>query len=65
MSYRYDGAQWNIEVPATSIEDAQRRLGQLHFGRVDGEVIAHVPGSIGPIAELVARLRNLIWNASR
>ena len=65
VSYRHDGAQWNIELPATSLEDAQQRLGQLHFGRVDGEVIANLPSSMGPIAELIARLRNLIWSASR
>lgn len=65
VSYRHDGAQWNIELPATSIEDAERRLGQLHFGRVDGEIVANIPGSMGPIAVLAARVRNLIWAGSR
>lgn len=65
VSYRHDGAQWNIELPATSHEDAKQRLSQLHFGRVDGEIIADIPGSMGPLAELAARFRNLIWSASR
>ena len=65
VSYRHDGANWTIEIPATSIEDAERRLSQLHFGRVDGEVIANIPANLGPIAVLATRLRNLIWSASR
>ncbi|MBF5090464.1 hypothetical protein F1640_10650 [Novosphingobium sp. NBM11] len=65
VSYRLDGAQWNIEIPATSFEDAERRLSQIHFGRVEGEVIATVPGVMGPIAGLAAWIRNLISPASR
>ena len=65
VSYRYDGAQWSIELPATSQQDAERRLSQLVFGRVDGELIATIPGKIGPIAILATRLRNLIHAVSR
>ena len=65
VSYRLDGAQWNIEIPAASFEDAQRRLSQLHFGKVEGEIIADVPGSLGPIAALATRVRNLIHVLSR
>lgn len=65
VSYRHDGAQWNIEIPATSHEDAERRLSQLHFGKVDGEIIANIPGSMGPIAMLAARVRNLMRAESR
>lgn len=60
VSYRHDGGEWNIELPATSLEDAQRRLGQLHFGRVDGEIIATIPNSIGFLAMLAARVRNAV-----
>lgn len=65
VSYRHDGAQWNIELPATSLEDAQQRLSQLHFGKVDGEIVANIPGVMGPIAMLAAQIRNLIWVGSR
>lgn len=65
VSYRHDGAQWNIEIPATSYEDAEQRLSQLTFGRVDGEIVAKIPGAMGPIAMLATRIRNLIWGASR
>ena len=61
VSYRLDGAQWNIELPATSFEDAERRLSQLTFGRVDGELIASMPNSLGPLAILAAKVRNLLW----
>lgn len=59
VSYRHDGAQWNIELPATSQEDAERRLSQLTFGRVDGEIVAKIPASAGPLVMLLTRLRNL------
>lgn len=65
VSYRHDGAQWNIELPATSFEDAERRLSQLHFGRVDGEVVATLPGSMGPVAGLLATISNLIMGKNR
>lgn len=65
VSYRYDGGQWNIELPAISEEDARLRLSQLHFGQIDGEVVARIPGSLGPIAKLAAAVRNLLVTASR
>lgn len=65
VSYRHDGAQWNIELPATSLADAEQRLSQLTFGKVDGEIIAKIPGSMGPLAMLLTRLRNLIWAECR
>lgn len=65
VSYRHDGAQWNIELPAASFEDAERRLSQMHFGRVDGEVVATLPGSMGPIASILIAIRNLITGRGR
>ncbi|WP_374526006.1 hypothetical protein [Sphingopyxis sp.] len=65
VSYRHDGGEWNIELPATSIEDARQRLSQLHFGRVEGEVIARIPSSLGPIAMLAAWARNAVSTLSR
>ena len=61
VSYRYGGAQWNIEIPASSLEDAKSRLNQLTFGRVEGEVIATIPGSLGPMAMIAATVRNLLF----
>lgn len=58
VSYRHDGGSWNIELPAESLEDARRRLSQLTFGRLDGEIVAKVPGALGPLAALAAAVRN-------
>jgi len=59
VSYRYGGSQWNIELPATDIEDARQRLSQLALGRLDGEIVADIPGVFGPLAALAAFTRNL------
>lgn len=59
VSYRHDGGQWNIELPATDIEDARRRLSQLALGQLEGEIIADIPGALGPLAALAAFTRNL------
>lgn len=60
VSYRHEGSQWNVELPAESLEDARRRLSQLALGRVDGELIADIPGALGPLAALAAFARNLL-----
>jgi hypothetical protein len=59
VSYRHDGGQWNVELPATDIDDARRRLSQLALGRLEGEIIADVPGAFGPLAATVAFVRNV------
>jgi hypothetical protein len=59
VSYRHNGSQWNIELPATDLEDARRRLSQLTLGQLEGEIIADVPGALGPLAALAAFTRNL------
>ena len=63
VSYRHDGGEWNIELPAESLEDARCRLGKLAFGRLDGEIIANIPGALGPLAALAASVRNLLQRA--
>lgn len=59
VSYRHQGDQWNIELPAEDIEDARRRLSQLTLGRLEGEIIADIPVALGPLAALAAFARNL------
>lgn len=58
VSYRHEGAQWNIELPATDFDDARRRVSQLALARLDGEIIATIPGALGPLAALAAFVRN-------
>lgn len=60
VSYRYDGGQWNIELPALSEADARNRLSQLCFGQVEGEVFARVPSAMGPLASIIVAARNLL-----
>ena len=43
VSYRYEGAEWNVELPAQSWEDARRRVSALSLARCEGEVIARLP----------------------
>jgi hypothetical protein len=59
VSYRHQGSQWNVELPAEDLEDARRRLSQLALGRLEGEIIADIPGALGPLAALAAFTRNL------
>jgi hypothetical protein len=59
VSYRHEGGQWNIELPAEDFEDARRRLSQLALGRLDGEIIATVQGALGPLAAVAAFTKNL------
>lgn len=59
VSYRHEGSEWNIELAATDLEDARRRLSQLALGRLDGEIIADIPTALGPLAALAAFTRNL------
>ncbi|PBB32755.1 hypothetical protein EOA60_13295 [Mesorhizobium sp. M1A.F.Ca.IN.020.06.1.1] len=60
FSYRYEGAEWNIEIPARSWEDAKRRASALALGKCEGEVIARIPARFGLVARLTAFIRNAI-----
>ena len=41
-SYPYRGQQWNIEIPAESFDEAEERLKNLCFAKVDGELKATI-----------------------
>lgn len=60
VSYRYEGSEWTLELPAKSHEDARRRVGQLALGRVDGEIVAKLPAGAGPLAALALWVRRII-----
>lgn len=61
VSYRHEGTQWNVEIKARDFADAKARVGQLALGRVEGEVLAKIPASLGPLAALTAWVRNSVW----
>jgi len=37
FTYRYDGTDWCIEIPARSLEEAKERVKVLGFARYEGE----------------------------
>ena len=60
VSYHHEGAQWNLELPARSYEDARARLEKLPLARIDGELVMSIPASLGFIARLTAAFRNAL-----
>ncbi|WP_374379500.1 hypothetical protein [Dongia sp.] len=63
FSYRYQGADYVIEIPADNADDAKARIAQLAWARYDGEVVAKIPAIAGPLPAVIAWLRNLIFRA--
>jgi len=61
FSYRFDGADWTFEIPATSASEAKQRVGVLGLARYDGEVIAKVPAEAGFLARAAAWIRNAAY----
>ena len=55
VSYPFEGKQWSITIPARSHEDAEARLAQLVFGRVDGELKLDLPLPDSSIGETIGR----------
>lgn len=37
FSYRFDGTDWTIDIPALSLEEAKDRVKVLGFARYEGE----------------------------
>lgn len=60
VTYRHEGAEWHLDLPATSLEDARRRLSQLALARVDGVGFAKIPATLGPLAKAVVFARNAL-----
>ena len=57
-TYRYEGAEWALELKARDAEDARARLASLTYATLDGELVAKVPDALGPIAIIAAAIRN-------
>lgn len=58
ISYHHQGAEWVLELTALDVEDARARLRVLPLARIDGELIAKVPASLGPLPTIATFLRN-------
>lgn len=62
FTYRHNGAEWTLEIKAQNARDARERLKTLPLARYDGELIAKVPASLGPLTKTVTWLRNALTN---
>ena len=59
FSYRHNGADWTLEIKARDPRDAKERLKAMPFARYDGELIAKLPVSLGPLMRTAVWLRNV------
>jgi hypothetical protein len=60
FKYFHDGAEWIVEIPATSMEDAQARVRKLPLARPLGELVAKLPAGAGPLVRCLCWLRNAV-----
>lgn len=60
FTYQHDGADWVLEVKASSEQDALARRAKLAYARLDGELVAKIPASAGPIAKAITSFRNAL-----
>ena len=63
--YRHDGAEWGLEIVARDQKDAKARLAKLPYATLDGELVARVPATLGPLAAISAALRNAAFQLFR
>jgi len=59
FSYRHEGADWNVEIPARSFEDARKRVCALALARCEGEVVLRMSALPGPFARLFGFMRSI------
>lgn len=59
VSYNHDGASWGVTIWAKDEADCKRRMYAISVGQVDGELMMTIPGSVGFLAPIIVRLRNL------
>lgn len=62
FTYRYDGAEWSMEIVAQSAREVKERIGALTLAQYDGELIVKVPALAGPLARLAVWLKNVRAN---
>jgi hypothetical protein len=60
VSYRYDGAEWSLRLPARDFDDARARLSRLQYATIDGELEMTLPASTGRLAAVIVAVRNAL-----
>lgn len=63
FSYRYKDAQYSLEIPAYSLDEAKGKLSMMSFAKYDGELVAKIPSlpSIGIFVRIITWFRNRIY----
>lgn len=66
FEYRFDGAEWGVEIVAKSPLEAKERMKTLTWARYRGEVMAKIPiPGAGLIHRIVTRCLKLIRDRQR
>lgn len=58
FSYHFQGAEWQVSVPATSETEARERLSRAAAGNWDGILEAKLPLAFGPFVEIGCAVAN-------
>ncbi|MBI4724347.1 MAG: hypothetical protein HY765_05020 [Rhodomicrobium sp.] len=58
FTYRYNNADWVLEIPASSTEEAKERLARIPYATYDGVLIAKLPATLGVFGRLAVFLKN-------
>lgn len=59
FEYFHDGKKWMVEIPATSLDDAQARINKLPLAKPLGELVARIPARAGLLVKAACFFRNL------
>jgi hypothetical protein len=65
FSYRHEGADWLLEIKATSEADARARIAQLCWAHYDGVLVSKSPAVLSPWTPLECWLRNTLGRVFR
>lgn len=58
FSYRYEGKSYTVDIVAKDAAEAKERLKALAWAQYDGELVARIPRSAGPLVRIGVWLRN-------
>jgi hypothetical protein len=58
FKYFHEGSWWQIEIPATTMDDAQARIKKLPLAQPLGELVAKFPANTGLLVRCLCWLRN-------
>jgi hypothetical protein len=60
FEYKFDGAEWGIEIKAANPNEARERLKAISWAQYKGEIYATVPVAPARISRALARLRAVV-----